>query len=295
MKHLRTLLPLVAILFAAIIVGPIPRVFSSTLALTVSTSKNRYIVTEEIVLHGSLAYDGMPIQDWSVALEVKDPYGTTLVTRTPQTDANGEYDLTFYLPLNARIGVYTVYVGSNYKGATAMNSTTFELMPRDLTVTDCTLYKNVTGQGYCTNITVAVENRGYPVETFNVTVFGNASVIATREITLMGGNSITLTFTWNTSSFAKGTYIIRGYITPVPGETDTANNMYDGDSVIVTVPGDVDATFTVTILDVVKITGIYASKQGDPNFNPNSDINNDGKITILDVVICTGHYGQKHP
>jgi hypothetical protein len=63
----------------------------------------------------------------------------------------------------------------------------------------------------------------------------------------------------------------------------------------VTIPGDVDGDFDVTILDVVKITGIYALKQGDLGFNPNSDIDNDGVITILDVVACTTHYGQKYP
>jgi len=65
--------------------------------------------------------------------------------------------------------------------------------------------------------------------------------------------------------------------------------------VCVTIPGDVDGDFNVDILDVVKIIGIYVSKHGDPQFNPNSDIDNDGVIIILDVVVCTSHYAQKYP
>ena len=46
------------------------------------------------------------------------------------------------------------------------------------------------------------------------------------------------------------------------------------------------------ILGVAKIIGIHVSKHGDPQFNPNSDIDNDGVITILDVVVRTSHYAK---
>jgi len=48
----------------------------------------------------------------------------------------------------------------------------------------------------------------------------------------------------------------------------------------------------VDIYNVVKITGIYGSKHRDPQFNPNSDLNDDGEIKIYDVVMCTSHYRQ---
>jgi hypothetical protein len=63
----------------------------------------------------------------------------------------------------------------------------------------------------------------------------------------------------------------------------------------VTIPGDVDGDFAVTILDVAKIASIYATKLGNPRFNPNCDLDGDGKITILDLVTCASHYGQKWP
>ncbi len=184
------------------VTGPILSAYSSTLTLAVFTSKSSYIVTEDINVYGSLTYDGSPVQDWLVALEVKDPYGTTVVTRTPQTDTNGEYNLTLRLPLQAKTGTYTVYVSSSYKGTPATNTTTFELMPRDVAVTDSALSKNVTGQGYSMSITVTAKNQGYPTETFNLTVYANASAIATQTLTLTSGSSAIVTFTWDTSGFA---------------------------------------------------------------------------------------------
>jgi len=111
----------------------------------------------------------------------------------------------------------------------------------------------------------------------------------------MSGKSITITFPWNTNSFVYGNYTLWAYASPLPGEPNTTNNTITWDIVKVTIIGDVDRDFHVTILDVVKIASIYGSKQGDPNFNPNCDIDSDGKITILDVVACTSHYGQKYP
>jgi hypothetical protein len=145
------------------------------------------------------------------------------------------------------------------------------------------------------HINVTVENQGDQTETFNVTTYATTPVIQTQTVTLESGASTTITFTWNTTGFAKGNYTIWAYAWPVQGETDATDNTLPGGWVIVTIPGDVDGDFEVTILDVVKITSIYATKLGDPRFRPNSDIDNDGVITILDVVICTSHYAQKYP
>jgi hypothetical protein len=155
--------------------------------------------------------------------------------------------------------------------------------------------KTVVGLGFRLLINVFVMNYGRYSETFNVTVYANTPAIETvTNITLANRNSITLNFTWNTAGFDKGNYTISAYATPVPGETDTADNTLKAPTPIeITIPGDVDGNHVVNILDVVKITGIYASKQGDPNFNANSDIDGDGKISILDVVTCTSHYAQK--
>jgi hypothetical protein len=57
--------------------------------------------------------------------------------------------------------------------------------------------------------------------------------------------------------------------------------------------GDVDGNHVVNIYDVVDITGIYGTKQGNPRFDPKCDIDDDGAITIYDIVDCAINYGQR--
>jgi len=45
----------------------------------------------------------------------------------------------------------------------------------------------------------------------------------------------------------------------------------------------------------VKIACIYGSVKGDPEFNPNCDLDNDGEITIYDIVMCANNYGETYP
>jgi len=64
----------------------------------------------------------------------------------------------------------------------------------------------------------------------------------------------------------------------------------------VTIPGDVVASyFEVDIYDIVKICAAYGSKEGDPKYVPECDINCDRKIDIYDVVIACIHYRQIDP
>ena len=84
---------------------------------------------------------------------------------------------------------------------------------------------------------------------------------------LTGENSTTITSTWNTTGFDKGNYSISAYATPVPGETDTADNTLTGGWVVVAMVGD--------------ITG--------PDGWP------DGKCDMRDVALVARHFGQKVP
>jgi hypothetical protein len=178
----------------------------------------------------------------------------------------------------------------------ANNTLTILYQGHKIAVTGVQPDKMVLGQGFPMFVVVHVKNYGTFNETFNNTVYVNTTIIQTQTVTLISGKGAPLSFLWDSTSFAKGNYTVWAYAWPVRGETDTANNTLKAVvPVEITIPGDVDGNYVVDILDVVKITSIYASKQGDPQFNSNCDIDNDGKITILDVVICTSHYAQKYP
>jgi hypothetical protein len=168
-------------------------------------------------------------------------------------------------------------------------------------VTKATPYKSIVGQGYSVKINATVENRGFFTETFNVAIFANTTLVQIQTIhNLAGGNFTTINFTWGTTGFAIGNYNITVYATPVSGETGTTDNNMTGGWVLVTIPGDVDGDlengrYDVDLYDAVRLLARYGAKEGEPNFDPNCDIDNDGRVFLFDAVILLSHYGQKYP
>jgi len=300
LKNIKFLLTVFLLAIAA--AAPVQLAYSSTLTVTVFTDKPSYIIAENITVYGNLAYDGSPVPNWPVGLEIQDPTGTSVVTRTPQTDVSGTYSLAFKLPADAQLGTYTVYVSSGYKGETATNNATFEVIPiRDIAVTNVTSAKTVVGQRYPVNITVNAVNQGEPTETFNVTVYCNETAITLPNgenyttVALASGESKTLTFTWNTTGFAFGNYTLSAFAWPVPGETNTANNNFTNGTVKVTIPGDVKGDFIVDIFDAIVLSGAFNTYPGHPHWNPNADLNGDNVVDIFDAIVLANHYNQHYP
>ena len=293
MANPKFLLVFVLILFA--VATPIPRVYSSTLTLTVFTTEPSYKIGEDIIVYGSLKYNDSPVPLWPVAIEIQDPIGTPVVTRSLQTDVSGVYILTFKLPTNAELGTYTAYVSSGYKGETDTNNTTFELIPiRDIAVTNVTSSKTVVGQGYSVNITVIVDNQGELTETFNVTVYANTTSIASQNVTLTSGNSTTLTFTWNTTGFAYA-YTISANATILPGETDTSDNTFVDGLIKVSCVGDLNGDYITDGQDYQLVKNAIPSSPGSPKWNPNADLNDDGLVDGQDFQIVKKNIGQSAP
>jgi len=113
-----------------------------------------------------------------------------------------------------------------------------------------------------------------------------------RAVKLFPGNQTTLTFTWNTTGFAKGNYIISAYATPVPSETDTMDNTLTDGIITVTIPGDINGDGYVGSFDFSVLAGAYASSSGDPAYDPEADIDCDGYIGSADFSILAGNYGK---
>jgi len=169
----------------------------------------------------------------------------------------------------------------------------------DLAITGVEPSKTVVGQGYTITLAINATNQGSCTETFNITAYANTTVILTETITLSSGNYATITLTWNTTGFAYGNYTIKAYATPVPGETDTTDNTYINGIVLVTIPGDVDNSGEINILDVSLVCHALwttPASDGTPGdwwaWNPACDLNNDGKIDGADLAIVTLNYGK---
>jgi hypothetical protein len=119
----------------------------------------------------------------------------------------------------------------------------------DIKVGGIILWKTVVGQGYSTLFTVIVSNQGDRTETFNVTIYANATIIGTFPTTLGVRQGRFISCTWNTTGFAKGNYTISAIAWPVPGETDIGDNRKEDGCVIVTYVGDFNGDFRVDYLD----------------------------------------------
>ena len=81
---------------------------------------------------------------------------------------------------------------------------------------------------------VTLMNQGGNNETFLVTVYANATSIASQELTLERGNITTIALTADTASLSDGDYTLSAYATPVQSETDLADNTYDYGTVTIT-------------------------------------------------------------
>jgi hypothetical protein len=174
----------------------------------------------------------------------------------------------------------------------------------DVAVRHVEPFKTVVGKGTILPFNVTVANMGDYPETFNVTLYCNATAtlpnftlcaIITQTVTLESGNATTITFLCNTTGFAYGNYTINVTAGPVPGETNTGDNTFTDGTVLVTIAGDLDGDFGVTHVDFVILANAYGSRPGDPNWNPNADLDNNGVIGLTDLVTLAIHYGQHYP
>jgi hypothetical protein len=165
----------------------------------------------------------------------------------------------------------------------------------DIAVTYGTSLKTVIGQGYSSNVTITVDNQGSFAEVFNVTVYANVTAIDTQQISLNVTNRTILMFTWNTMSFTYGNYTLTAFAWPVPGENITANNNFTDGLATVTIPGDINGDFQVSLTDLVLLANAYGCKPGDTKWNPNADINCNGVVDLADLVTMAMHYGQHYP
>jgi hypothetical protein len=165
----------------------------------------------------------------------------------------------------------------------------------DVAVVNVTPTKTVVGQSYLTFINATVENQGDTIETFDITAYANATIpvaVQTQTVTLDGGISTYITFTWNTTDFAKGNYTVSVYANPVPSETDTVDNSFEDGIVKVVTPGDVNADGIVDLFDAAGVSAHWypGPPIGPLGYGSNFDINNDGSINIQDAALVSAYW-----
>jgi hypothetical protein len=173
----------------------------------------------------------------------------------------------------------------------------------DIAVTNIVLSKTIVGEEYTMQINVTIENQGNYTESFLVTLYADTSIIGTKGVNLESNSFTTITFTWDTTGFAKGNYTISAYAWPVPGETDTSDNTCIGDIVTVVIPGDVNADGIVEMMDFYVLAQHYMHSPPDGHAIGtllyhecfNADVNSDGTIEMMDFYVLAQNYMKTNP
>ncbi len=74
-------------------------------------------------------------EEKSVAIQVKDPTGISILVRTLETDSGGNFDLQFRIPQTATLGDYQVVVSVAINNVPVITTTTFEVVEKGDKVT----------------------------------------------------------------------------------------------------------------------------------------------------------------
>jgi len=194
--------------------------------------------------HDGMAYEDIPDSTYSgidsdpQVVKIREPSGNYTVELVGTED--GPYKFEF-----ANLGLdyeeYWIPEGFIYENQTVPFTVrvnedgSIDRYWHNLGITGITPSKTVVGQDCAMDLNVSVSNWGNFTETFNVTVYANATRVATlTNLTLPAHNSTTVSCTWNTVYSASGTYTVSAYAWPVPSETNTADNTFTDGTVQVT-------------------------------------------------------------
>ena len=227
---------------------------SATFTVTVYADKNAYNYTRDPL--GRVIKTTIDVGNEVVV-------GTQTVTEDLAKGATTTLTFTWGTT-GVAIGNYTISAEAMGDDDTRDNlfidgTVTVALAGRDIAITnvvpsptEVTVGKNVT-------IEVTVENEGYFNETFDVAVYYDGTLIDTEtDVFLASGSSTTLTFTWDTTDVAEGTYTIKAEASEVPDETDTDDNTYPDGTVKVRGAAAPDILLYVAVVIVIIVAAAIA-------------------------------------
>jgi outer membrane protein assembly factor BamB len=160
--------------------------------------------------------------------------------------------------------------------------------------------RSVVGLGCNVTIYVSVTNAGNYDENPNVLVYlsENASnSVRIGEIPILNllvNESRLISINWTVDGLSYGNYNISAYAELVLGETNMANNNCTGGPITITIPGDINGDFKVSLADLSLLANAYPPYPLH-QWNSNADIDGSGIIGLSDIVILAQHYGQHYP
>jgi len=299
------------------------------LEITVSTDKSSYGYRESVTVCGNVTFDGQPVENGLVGIQIEDPANRTIVLRTvpagetpsaswqvevisiiscdgsgdPKSDFNRKTFAYFKATVkNNDINSRNVLVSINIYDIdfTPMGIAWEQqvIPPNGQTTFMPAIYLDEwvsPGSALaCANVYTAwPKNNGYsycPEKTANFTITTTTAAAYLNEPA-------------QTDGYYEGTFRVPPEEAPYSGTYFVAVGAWSVGwkafqnttfTVEYQVPADFDDNHEIEIYDVIKVTGIYGAKSGDPDWNPEIDLKPDGAIGIYDVVRVTGIYGTTY-
>lgn len=248
---------------------------------------NECEVDDIVTVYGNLTIlDGELSTPIYLSVSLNEKRYTVLTNYFTETDEyNGEFSFRFEIVQDTFINVtfqgFHAYLSTSCKGQ-------ISVLLHDIAIIGIIVNVEHVYKGDSFNITIIIQNQGNFAESFHIILYANSTIIENITIiNLPPSNALNLTAEWNTENATLGNYFIQGYITAVPGEIDTNDNVYiDGKIEIRIFDVDFNGDGIVNTLDL-RIVAMYFGQEGNSPY----DLNFDKIVDINDLQITTRNFG----
>jgi len=184
----------------------------------------------------------------------------TLSGEPPAASASGNGRLASITFLVKAIGSTLLHFDNavllNYDGVTVIPITKdgyFSSILRDVAIISVKVAPNEVKTGDSVSISVVAKNEGATTfdRSVDISIYYNNSFLGTLGIPdLNPGAEDTLTFNWSTKDLSEGKYSIKAVASQIFGETDTENNVYIYEYLVVIAP---EQSFPFTLVIIIAI------------------------------------------
>jgi PKD repeat protein len=280
----------------------------------------RDVEITDVTRSTSWAYQGWPVDisvtaknngNISESFDVKAYYdsnliGTIPIVNLPSTgeqtvifhwDTTGVAEGNYTISAEATFVPFEFNVTNNYLSDGKVQIFT---AIRDVAITGVTTSRNWVYPGVPVNISVTAKNLGDVTESFDIKVYYDSNLLATRSIIdLPSKAETTEVFSWDTSGLVPcNNYTISAVATFVPFEYNTTNNVFTDGFVKIRHVGDINGDGKVDMKDIALVAAAFGTSPGHPRWNPDADITGpiylvpDSKIDMRDVSLVAKNFGQ---